>query len=54
MYPDAAQFARDVGALHFQQRHRSAYDSGAWVAAPRVWWMFLSIRHRNVKVLDGG
>jgi thiosulfate/3-mercaptopyruvate sulfurtransferase len=30
------------------------YDSGGWVAAPRVWWMFLAFGHSNVKVLDGG
>ena len=23
------------------------YDSGGWVAAPRVWWMFLSFGHRT-------
>jgi thiosulfate/3-mercaptopyruvate sulfurtransferase len=55
MYPDAAQFARDVGALGISTGDTVvAYDSGAWVAAPRVWWMFLSFGHRNVKVLDGG
>src|SRR3979490_2714487 len=55
MYPDAAQFARDVGALGISTGDTVvAYDSGAWVAAPRAWWMFLSFGHRNVKVLDGG
>src|ERR1700710_3321877 len=55
MYPDAAQFARDVSALGISSGDTVvAYDSGAWVAAPRVWWMFLSFGHRNVKVLDGG
>ncbi len=29
------------------------YDSGGWVAAPRVWWMFLSFG-KDVRVLDGG
>ena len=24
-----------------------AYNSGAWVAAPRAWWMFLSFGHRQ-------
>ena len=55
MYPDAAQFARDVAALGISTGDTVvAYDSGAWVAAPRAWWMFLSFGHRDVKVLDGG
>jgi thiosulfate/3-mercaptopyruvate sulfurtransferase len=55
MYPDAGQFARDVGALGIASGDTVvAYDSGAWVAAPRAWWMFLSFGHRNVRVLDGG
>src|SRR3979490_3460532 len=55
MYPDAAQFARDVSALGISSGDTVvAYDSGAWVAAPRAWWMFLSFGHPNVKVLDGG
>jgi thiosulfate/3-mercaptopyruvate sulfurtransferase len=55
MYPDAGQFARDVGALGIgSQDTVVAYDSCAWVAAPRAWWMFLSFGHRNVRVLDGG
>ena len=55
MYPDAAQFARDVAALGISSGDTVvAYDSGGWVAAPRAWWMFLSFGHPNVKVLDGG
>ncbi|WP_439922815.1 3-mercaptopyruvate sulfurtransferase [Nitrobacter sp. JJSN] len=55
MYPNAAQFARDVGALGISSGDTVVvYDSGGWVAAPRVWWMFLSFGHRNVRVLDGG
>jgi thiosulfate/3-mercaptopyruvate sulfurtransferase len=55
MYPDAAQFARDVSALGISSGDTAvAYDSGGWVAAPRAWWMFLSFGHRDVKVLDGG
>jgi thiosulfate/3-mercaptopyruvate sulfurtransferase len=55
MYPDAAQFARDVGALGISSDDTVvAYDAGGWVAAPRAWWMFLSYGHTNVKVLDGG
>src|SRR3979411_1356830 len=55
MYPSAEQFARDVAALGISSGDTVvAYDSGAWVAAPRAWWMFLSFGHRDVKVLDGG
>jgi len=55
MYPSAEQFARDVAALGMSSGDTVvAYDSGAWVAAPRAWWMFLSFGHRSVKVLDGG
>jgi thiosulfate/3-mercaptopyruvate sulfurtransferase len=55
MYPDAQQFARDVAALGISSSDTVvAYDSGAWVAAPRAWWMFLSFGHGKVKVLDGG
>src|SRR5256886_16035890 len=55
MDPDAKQFPRVVSALGISSGDPVvAYDSGAWVAAPRAWWMFLSFGHRNVKVLDGG
>jgi len=55
MYPSALQFARDVSTLGISSGDTVvAYDSGAWVAAPRAWWMFLSFGHANVKVLDGG
>ena len=55
MYPDAAQFARDVGALGISSGDTVVvYDSGGWVAAPRAWWMFLSFGHGNVRVLNGG
>jgi thiosulfate/3-mercaptopyruvate sulfurtransferase len=55
MYPDAAQFARDISALGISSGDTVvAYDSGGWVAAPRAWWMFLSFGYPNVKVLDGG
>jgi thiosulfate/3-mercaptopyruvate sulfurtransferase len=55
MFPDAAQFGRDVGALGIGNDDTVVvYDSGGWVAAPRVWWMFLSFGHQNVRVLNGG
>jgi thiosulfate/3-mercaptopyruvate sulfurtransferase len=55
MFPDAAQFARDIGALGVSTGDTVvAYDSGGWVAAPRAWWMFLSFGYPNIKVVDGG
>jgi thiosulfate/3-mercaptopyruvate sulfurtransferase len=55
MYPHPEQFARDVSAFGISSGDTVvAYDSGAWMAAPRAWWMFLSFGHQNVKVLDGG
>jgi thiosulfate/3-mercaptopyruvate sulfurtransferase len=55
MFPDAAQFGRDVGALGISNADTVVlYDAGSWVAAPRAWWMFLAFGHANVRVLDGG
>ena len=55
MFPDAAQFARDIAALGISSGDTVvAYDSGGWVAAPRAWWMLLSFGYRKVRVLDGG
>ena len=55
MFPSAAQFGRDVGALGISNRDTVVvYDAGGWVAAPRVWWMFLSYGHRDVRILNGG
>ena len=55
MFPDAAQFGRDVGGLGIANDDTVVlYDSGGWVAAPRVWWMFLSFGHQNVRIVNGG
>ncbi|WP_322517833.1 3-mercaptopyruvate sulfurtransferase [Rhodopseudomonas palustris] len=55
MYPDAAQFARDVAAMGVSSGDTVVvYDAGGWVAAPRAWWMFLSFGHDNVRILEGG
>jgi thiosulfate/3-mercaptopyruvate sulfurtransferase len=54
MFPSAEQFGRDVGGLGVGNDDTVVvYDSGGWVAAPRVWWMFLSFG-KNVRVLNGG
>jgi len=55
MFPSAEQFGRDVGGLGISNDDTVVlYDSGGWVAAPRVWWMFLSFGHPNVRILNGG
>ena len=55
MFPDAEQFGRDVGALGISNADTVVlYDSGGWVAAPRVWWMLLSFGHDKVRIVDGG
>jgi thiosulfate/3-mercaptopyruvate sulfurtransferase len=55
MFPSAAQFGRDVGALGIGNGDTVViYDAGGWVAGPRAWWMFLSYGHDDVRVLDGG
>jgi thiosulfate/3-mercaptopyruvate sulfurtransferase len=55
MFPSAAQFGRDVGALGIGNDSTVVvYDAGGWVAGPRAWWMFLSFGHSDVRVLDGG
>lgn len=55
MFPSAEQFGRDVGALGIGNGDTVVlYDSGGWVASARVWWMFLSFGHRDVRILNGG
>ena len=55
MFPNAEQFARDVAGLGISTDDTIVlYDFGAWVAAPRAWWMFLSFGHPNVRILNGG
>jgi thiosulfate/3-mercaptopyruvate sulfurtransferase len=54
MFPSAEQFGRDVGGLGIVNDDTVVlYDSGGWVAAPRVWWMFLSFG-KEVRILNGG
>lgn len=55
MFPSAEQFGRDVGALGIANGDTVVlYDSGGWVASARVWWMFLSFGHKDVRILNGG
>ena len=55
MRSDAAQFARDVGALGIADTDTIVvYDGAGMYAAPRVWWTFRVFGAENVFILDGG
>src|SRR5437763_3641420 len=55
MLPDAAQFARDVGALGIADGNTIiVYDGAGMYSAPRVWWTFRLFGAEKVFVLDGG
>ena len=55
MLPDAATFARAVGALGVASGDRVVvYDVRGVVSAARVWWTFRAFGHDAVAVLDGG
>jgi thiosulfate/3-mercaptopyruvate sulfurtransferase len=55
MLPGAEQFAAQVGAMGISNATRVVvYDSEGLYSAGRVWWMFRSMGHENVAVLNGG
>jgi len=55
MLPDAAQFARDVGALGVADTDTIiVYDGAGLYSAPRVWWTFRVFGAEKVFILDGG
>src|SRR5207244_8100072 len=55
MLPDAAQFARDVGALGIADSDTIVvYDGAGIYSAPRVWWTFRLFGADKVFILDGG
>ncbi len=55
MLPSPEKFSSRVRKLGLGDGSRIVvYDSGAWMAAPRVWWMFRVFGHDDVAVLDGG
>ncbi|MFQ5958192.1 MAG: 3-mercaptopyruvate sulfurtransferase [Alphaproteobacteria bacterium] len=55
MLPSPEKFSSRVRKLGLGDGIRIVvYDSGLWMAAPRVWWMFRVFGHDDVAVLDGG
>jgi len=55
MLPSAAKFSSRVRKLGLGDGVRIvAYDSNAFCASARAWWMFRLFGHADVAVLDGG
>jgi thiosulfate/3-mercaptopyruvate sulfurtransferase len=55
MFPDAGQFAHNLGTLGIGDNHGIIiYDAGNWMGAPRAWWTFRLFGRNDVKLLDGG
>ena len=55
MMPDAIEFQTHVQNLGINKDSLIViYDSKGIYSAPRAWWMFRSMGHENVAVLDGG
>ena len=55
MLPPAEKFSSRVRKLGLGDGHRViCYDQNNYLAAPRVWWMFRTMGHADVAVLDGG
>lgn len=55
MLPSAAQFGEQVGRMGIgNDTHVVVYDSEGLYSAGRVWWMFRTMGHDRVSVLNGG
>ena len=55
MLPAPEKFASRVRNLGLGDGHRViCYDQNGFMASARVWWMFRSMGHGDVAVLDGG
>ncbi len=54
-FPQPAQFEKECQALGINtDSHIIVYDDKGIFTSPRVWWMFKTMGHHNVSVLDGG
>ena len=55
MMPSPALFAERVGYLGIRpEAQLIVYDNAGLYSAARVWWMFRSMGHAKIAVLDGG
>ncbi len=55
MLPRPEEFAATVGALGIADTDTIVvYDEAGIFSAPRVWWTFVTMGARDVRVLDGG
>lgn len=55
MLPSAVQFGEQVGHMGIGNDSRIiVYDSEGLYSAGRVWWMFRTMGHDNVAVMNGG
>ncbi len=55
MLPSPEKFSSRVRRLGLGDGHRViCYDQNGFVASARAWWMFRSMGHGDVAVLDGG
>ena len=55
MLPGSEQFAAQVGAMGIANDTLVVvYDSEGLYSAARVWWMFRTMGHNDVRVLNGG
>lgn len=53
--PSPEKFSNRVRKLGLGDGSRIVvYDTGNWMAAARVWWMFRLFGHNDISVLDGG
>lgn len=53
--PSASQFEKECQLLGINSDSEIVvYDNKGIYYSPRVWWMFKTMGHQNVKVLDGG
>lgn len=55
MLPTPEQFERECKKLGINNTSKIVvYDDLGIYSSPRVWWMFKTMGHSNIKVLDGG
>lgn len=55
MAPDASQFENQISALGISnEKIIIVYDTHGIFTAPRAWWHFRYMGHKNIYILDGG